>query len=321
MYRNRCFLDFKYGKYHLLGRIIIELFIRNSPKTCENFRSLCTGQRGLGKLTRNFLWYKGSCIQRIIPKFMFQMGDFSKGNGRREESSYECVSGEDLSIKHDRRGLISMANLGYNNGSQIFFTFAPIPYLDGKNVVFGHIIEGMEVLDKIETIETSKDCPIIILKIANSGELVPRKRRISRFFSKGKLRFENFIEKKDEKVGEFILKKNKTMIMKKILFGPDGRTRRGRGFFRYKIVRQFMEKNKMIYKEETKQHKNYDILFSREKEKLKGKIDEKLHWSTTNQCSNLKRDYSKKRNFSLTKSEIIFKTNSIISRLSGKNKK
>ncbi|KHG26228.1 Peptidyl-prolyl cis-trans isomerase D [Gossypium arboreum] len=128
----------------LVERIIIELFADVVPKTAENFRALCTGEKGIGKSTGKPLHYKGTFLHRIIKGFMAQGGDFSKGNGMLAHSSASkfCTGGESIyggkfadenfKLTHDGPGILSMANSGPNtNGSQFFITFKGQPHLDG----------------------------------------------------------------------------------------------------------------------------------------------------------------------------------------------
>jgi len=158
-----------------IGRIVFELFADVCPKTAENFRALCTGEKGLSKISGKSLTYKGSIFHRVIKKFMIQGGDFTKGNGTGGESIYGLkFDDENFIRKHDSEGLLSMANSGPNtNGSQFFITLVPCPHLDGKHVVFGSIIEGMEILKIIENVITNKsnDRPFANVSISNCGEL------------------------------------------------------------------------------------------------------------------------------------------------------
>lgn len=125
--RPRCFFDIGISNVPA-GRVVIELFSDVCPKTCENFRCLCTGEKGVGKTTQKPLHYKGTPFHRIVKDFMIQGGDFSEGNGRGGESIYGgFFEDESFSMKHTKEFLLSMANRGKDtNGSQFFifiFTF------------------------------------------------------------------------------------------------------------------------------------------------------------------------------------------------------
>ncbi|KAL8170294.1 hypothetical protein V2J09_022098 [Rumex salicifolius] len=154
-------------------RITFELFADVVPKTAENFRALCTGEKGVGATTGKSLHYKGSSFHRIITGFMAQGGDFSKGNGTGGESIYGGkFPDENFKKDHDGPGLLSMANSGPGtNGSQFFLTFKRQPHLDGKHVVFGKLVTGMDVLKKIEQVGTGNGQPTEPVKIVDCGEV------------------------------------------------------------------------------------------------------------------------------------------------------
>lgn len=150
------------------GRIVMELRTDIVPETAENFRALCTGEKGLGESGKP-LYYKGSKFHRIIPGFMAQGGDFTRGDGTGGESIYGAkFSDENFTLKHTDPGVLSMANAGPNtNGSQFFITFAETPWLDGKYVVFGRVVDGMDVLKEMEAVGFQSKQVVI----ADSGQL------------------------------------------------------------------------------------------------------------------------------------------------------
>ncbi|KAG5190189.1 cyclophilin family peptidyl-prolyl cis-trans isomerase Cyp2 [Tribonema minus] len=147
----RCFFDIAIGGT-TVGRLVFKLYDDVVPLTVDNFRALCTGEKGIGETTGKPLTYKGTIFHRIIPDFMVQGGDFSNRNGTGGESIYGGkFKDENFKMKHSRRGLLSMANAGPNtNGSQFFITSVATPHLDGKHVVFGEVEEGLDVLTKME---------------------------------------------------------------------------------------------------------------------------------------------------------------------------
>ncbi|XP_034398919.1 peptidyl-prolyl cis-trans isomerase D [Cyclopterus lumpus] len=167
----RVFFDVDVGG-EKAGRIVLELFADITPKTAENFRALCTGEKGTGKSTGKPLHFKGCPFHRIIKKFMIQGGDFSNHNGTGGESIYgEKFEDENFHYKHDKMGLLSMANAGPDtNGSQFFITTVPTPHLDGKHVVFGQVLKGMGVIKMLEAIDTNEDVPVKPCAIADCGE-------------------------------------------------------------------------------------------------------------------------------------------------------
>ena len=164
-YHSQVFFDISIGG-NSPARVTMGLFA-DTPKTSENFRALCTGEKGVGASGKP-LHYKGSSFHRVITGFMAQGGDFTRGNGTGGESIYgEKFADENFNHKHSKPCMLSMANAGPGtNGSQFFLTFVKTPHLDGAHVVFGEVIDGQDVVVALEGVgsgngRTSKPCVIV----------------------------------------------------------------------------------------------------------------------------------------------------------------
>ncbi|PAA59308.1 hypothetical protein BOX15_Mlig016826g1, partial [Macrostomum lignano] len=160
------------------GRLVIELFKSVAPRTCENFRQLCTGERGVSKhnpVEQFDLCYRKSIFHRLVPEGWIQGGDIWYGKGNGGESVYgETFDDENFILSHDRRGVVGMANRGrHTNGSQFFITLKSSRWMDTKFVAFGRVVEGSGVLERMESVGTVNERPLDEIQVADCGEFVP----------------------------------------------------------------------------------------------------------------------------------------------------
>ncbi|XP_061943663.1 peptidyl-prolyl cis-trans isomerase CYP19-3-like [Populus nigra] len=172
MANPKVFFDILIGKMKA-GRIVMELFADATPKTAENFRALCTGEKGIGNAGKP-LHYKGSTFHRIIPNFMCQGGDFTKGNGTGGESIYGAkFADENFKLKHTGPGVLSMANSGPNsNGSQFFICTEKTSWLDGKHVVFGKVVDGYGVVQEMEKVGSNSGTTKETVIVEDCGQII-----------------------------------------------------------------------------------------------------------------------------------------------------
>ncbi|EKM54517.1 uncharacterized protein PHACADRAFT_258421 [Phanerochaete carnosa HHB-10118-sp] len=172
---HKVYFDIHHGDKDL-GRVVLGLYGGSVPKTVENFRALSTGVRKNGTLLESDMGYKGSKFHRVIKTMMIQGGDFTIGDGTGGKSIYgDYFADENYKIRHTSPGMLMMAN----GGSQFFITTTTTSWLDGKKVVFGKVLEGMDIIEAIEKVPTgANDRPMDDVVIADCGELpVPKTKK------------------------------------------------------------------------------------------------------------------------------------------------
>eukprot|EP01063_Lacrimia_lanifica_P041869 TRINITY_DN9860_c0_g1_i1.p1 TRINITY_DN9860_c0_g1~~TRINITY_DN9860_c0_g1_i1.p1 ORF type:complete len:209 (+),score=62.32 TRINITY_DN9860_c0_g1_i1:82-708(+) len=170
--RPKCYLDIGIGHIKA-GRLVFEIRKDIAPLAGENFRALCTGELGRD-VDGNLMHFRGCCFHRLIKQFVIQGGDFTHGNGAGGVSIYgKHFKDENFTMKHDARGVISMANSGPNtNNSQFFICLSKLSWLDGKHVAFGRLVEGEAVLQQVEVVMTQhNDLPVTPILISDCGQL------------------------------------------------------------------------------------------------------------------------------------------------------
>lgn len=165
------FMDFMYEDKNI-GRLVFELYKNLLPKTSENFRLLCTGEKGRSEETATKLHYKNTIVNRIVEQGWIQGGDIISGKGNGSESAYGGLfEDESFAVKHNQRGILGMANNGRNsNGSQFYVTLQELPFFDRKYVAIGKVVEGSETLAKLEKIYTQNQRPTKEIKILDCGQ-------------------------------------------------------------------------------------------------------------------------------------------------------
>ena len=168
---SKVYFDIRIGDEDA-GRIVMGLYGNDVPKTAENFRCLCTGEKGMGASGKP-LHFKGSIFHRIIPGFMLQGGDFTKSDGTGGESIYGAkFADESFKFGHGEAGVLSMANSGPGtNGSQFFITTVPTPHLNGRHVVFGTVLDGMSIVKRLERLGSASGSTKAYIVIRDCGQL------------------------------------------------------------------------------------------------------------------------------------------------------